>query len=61
MYVCMFPVLTQHRAFFEKHGHFGLDPQDVVFFPQGTMPCFALDGKLLLDGPGAFVCAFMFL
>lgn len=36
------------RAFFERHGHFGLDPQDVFFFQQGMMPAFAMNGELLL-------------
>jgi UDP-N-acetylglucosamine/UDP-N-acetylgalactosamine diphosphorylase len=39
------------RQFFADHGHFGLDPAEVVFFVQGMMP--ALDrrsGKLLLAG-----------
>jgi UDP-N-acetylglucosamine/UDP-N-acetylgalactosamine diphosphorylase len=36
------------RAFFKKSGHFGYNPADVVFFQQGMMPAFAMDGKLLL-------------
>jgi len=28
------------RAFFAAHGHFGLDPADVMFFRQGQMPAF---------------------
>lgn len=36
------------REFFETNGHFGLDPADVVFFQQGTIPAFAHDGQLLL-------------
>ncbi len=36
-------------AFFNEHGHFGLDPADVMFFPQGTMPSFDMaSGKILL-------------
>lgn len=38
------------RRFFSEHGNFGL--RDVVFFEQGTMPCFGLDGQILLDTPG---------
>ena len=45
------------QAFFATHGYFGLDPAHVVFFPQGTMPCFTLDGKLMLDGPGSLAQA----
>jgi UDP-N-acetylglucosamine/UDP-N-acetylgalactosamine diphosphorylase len=36
------------RAFFEANGHFGLDAANVIFFAQGLMPAFAMDGKLLL-------------
>jgi UDP-N-acetylglucosamine/UDP-N-acetylgalactosamine diphosphorylase len=36
------------RAFFAKHNHFGLDPKNVVFFQQGMMPAFSMDGQLLL-------------
>lgn len=36
------------RAFFEQHKHFGLDPANVIFFPQNTVPSFSLDGKALL-------------
>jgi UDP-N-acetylglucosamine/UDP-N-acetylgalactosamine diphosphorylase len=36
------------RAFFKKHGYFGLNPDDVFFFEQGMMPAFGMDGKLLL-------------
>lgn len=42
---------TATRAFFVEHAFFGLAPEQVVFFQQGTMP--ALDvqtGKLLLAG-----------
>jgi UDP-N-acetylglucosamine/UDP-N-acetylgalactosamine diphosphorylase len=36
------------RAFFERHHHFGLDPDNVFFFQQGMMPAFSMDGQLLL-------------
>ncbi len=36
-------------AFFVEHAHFGLDPADVMFFPQGTMPSLDKDtGRILL-------------
>ncbi|RNC81502.1 MAG: UDPGP type 1 family protein [Phycisphaera sp.] len=39
-------------VFFDEHNHFGLDPNDVLFFPQGTMPSFDLKtGRILMtDG-----------
>jgi len=40
-------------AFFQQHQHFGLPPDQVVFFCQGTMPALDLaTGKLLLEAPG---------
>ncbi|MEM9373463.1 MAG: UDPGP type 1 family protein [Planctomycetota bacterium] len=40
-------------AFFAQHGHFGLDPSAVRFFPQGVMPSFDKDsGQLLLSEQG---------
>ena len=34
--------------FFESHNYFGLDPNNVVVFQQGTLPCFSFEGKMLL-------------
>lgn len=34
--------------FFESHNFFGLDPENVVVFQQGTLPCFSFKGKMLL-------------
>jgi UDP-N-acetylglucosamine/UDP-N-acetylgalactosamine diphosphorylase len=36
------------RDFFKKHNFFGCNEKDVVFFQQGMMPAFSMDGKLLL-------------
>ncbi|MBO4684317.1 MAG: UTP--glucose-1-phosphate uridylyltransferase, partial [Desulfovibrio sp.] len=38
-------------AFFQEHGFFGLPPEDVKFFIQGTLPGFGLDGRALLEAP----------
>jgi UDP-N-acetylglucosamine/UDP-N-acetylgalactosamine diphosphorylase len=36
-------------AFFKENNYFGLNPDFVTFFIQGTMPAIGLDGKLLLN------------
>lgn len=36
------------RAFFAKHNYFGYPRADVVFFQQGMIPAFSMDGSLLL-------------
>jgi UDP-N-acetylglucosamine/UDP-N-acetylgalactosamine diphosphorylase len=38
----------QTQALFDVETYFGLDPEDVVIFQQGTLPNFSLDGQLLL-------------
>lgn len=35
--------------YFERHAFFDLPRQDVVFFPQGTLPAFDFSGRVLLD------------
>jgi UDP-N-acetylglucosamine/UDP-N-acetylgalactosamine diphosphorylase len=41
------------RAYFAEHGNFGLDPAQVVYFEQGTMPSLDMaTGRLLLEKPG---------
>lgn len=40
------------RAHFAENGYFGLDPEQVRFFPQGEVPSFDLDGRALLAEPG---------
>src|SRR4051812_36192404 len=36
------------RAFFKKNAYFGYDPRNIIFFEQGMMPAFAMNGDLLL-------------
>ncbi len=35
--------------FLQSHDFFGLPPADVLLFPQGTLPMFGFDGKILLQ------------
>jgi len=36
-------------AFWKQHNYFGMNPADVMFFPQDQMPAIAFDGKVLLE------------
>jgi UDP-N-acetylglucosamine/UDP-N-acetylgalactosamine diphosphorylase len=36
------------REFFARRGHFGLDPEDVVFFEQGTLPALDARGRIVM-------------
>lgn len=41
--------MARTRKFFEAKNYFGLTKEDVIFFEQGTMPCFGFNGRVLLD------------
>jgi UDP-N-acetylglucosamine/UDP-N-acetylgalactosamine diphosphorylase len=41
--------LESTAAFFHAHDYFGLDKNDILFFEQGTLPCFFKDGRVILD------------
>lgn len=43
---------AETREFFAAHGLFGLAPDQVRFFAQGTVPSLSRDGKALLERPG---------
>ncbi len=40
---------AQTVEFFQRHDYFGLPTSDVTMFPQGMMPAFDLQGRLLLE------------
>ncbi|CAI5980115.1 unnamed protein product [Closterium sp. NIES-64] len=37
--------------FFSLHNYFGLLPSQVHFFQQGSVPCFTMDGRIILETP----------
>jgi len=37
------------EEFLAKHNYFGLLKENIVIFEQGTLPCFTLDGKIILE------------
>ncbi|KAG7643143.1 UDPGP family [Arabidopsis suecica] len=39
------------QKFFESHKYFGLEPDQVTFFQQGTLPCISKDGKFIMETP----------
>ncbi|XP_010519007.1 PREDICTED: LOW QUALITY PROTEIN: UDP-N-acetylglucosamine diphosphorylase 2-like [Tarenaya hassleriana] len=39
------------RKFFMSHKYFGLEPDQVTFFQQGTLPCISKDGKFIMETP----------
>ncbi|WOL03361.1 UDP-N-acetylglucosamine diphosphorylase 1-like isoform X1 [Canna indica] len=39
------------RKFFESHKYFGLEPDQVTFFQQGTLPCVSTDGRFIMETP----------
>ncbi|KAJ7610821.1 UDP-N-acetylglucosamine diphosphorylase [Roridomyces roridus] len=51
------PTHRETGEFFAKNSYFGLDPKNVVFFEQGTLPCLTMEGKVLLDTPSRIAVA----
>ena len=53
LYVMTSPMTdADTRAFFASRGNFGLPASDVRFFCQGTLPCIANDGRIILESGG---------
>jgi UDP-N-acetylglucosamine/UDP-N-acetylgalactosamine diphosphorylase len=46
---------AETREFFAAHACFGLDPAQVVFFSQGTVPSIDREGRALLAAPGVLL------
>ncbi|KAH9486279.1 UDP-N-acetylhexosamine pyrophosphorylase [Psilocybe cubensis] len=51
------PTRRDTEDFFKTNGHFGLDPKNVVFFEQGTLPCLTMEGKVILETPSKVAVA----
>ncbi|KAI0059442.1 UDP-N-acetylglucosamine diphosphorylase [Artomyces pyxidatus] len=43
------PTRRETEEYFKTHSYFGLSPDNVIFFEQGTLPCLTMDGKVLLE------------
>ena len=60
---CPFYIMTsplnhdQTIDFFEQGLFFGLHPDDVFIFPQGTLPNFSFAGKILMSDPSHIACS----
>lgn len=53
-YIMTSPINHQNTLdFFIQHDHFGLNPQNIMFFEQGMLPSIGLNGKVLLDDKGS--------
>lgn len=51
-YIMTSPLNDQDtRDFFDENDYFGLEPDQVMFFPQGTLPAVDFDGRVLLSAP----------
>jgi len=45
------------KLYFEELNHFGLDPKNIIFFKQGTLPCLSFEGKIFLESKFAMAVA----
>lgn len=43
------PTNQATRQYLEKHKYFGLEADDVILFEQSLLPCFSMNGKILLE------------
>ncbi|CAK9441451.1 uncharacterized protein LODBEIA_P53190 [Lodderomyces beijingensis] len=50
------PTRESTETFFQKNNYFGLSPNQVKFFNQGTLPCFDLKGEKILLASQDSIC-----
>lgn len=43
------PTRKPTEEFFQKHGYFGLEKENVTIFEQGVLPCISNEGKILME------------
>jgi UDP-N-acetylglucosamine/UDP-N-acetylgalactosamine diphosphorylase len=53
-YITWYIMTSEHtmeptKVYFQKHNYFGLRESDIVFFVQGSLPCYDFNGKIILD------------
>lgn len=50
------PTDAPTRQFFKDNQYFGLKSENVIFFEQGVIPCFTMEGKFMLQEKGKVKC-----
>ncbi|KAJ2374460.1 UDP-N-acetylglucosamine pyrophosphorylase, partial [Coemansia sp. RSA 2603] len=45
------PTMAATKKAFADSDYFGLNADDIYFFNQGVLPCFDMDGKVILESP----------
>eukprot|EP00316_Scyphosphaera_apsteinii_P008806 CAMPEP_0119306368 /NCGR_PEP_ID=MMETSP1333-20130426/7150_1 /TAXON_ID=418940 /ORGANISM="Scyphosphaera apsteinii, Strain RCC1455" /LENGTH=462 /DNA_ID=CAMNT_0007309649 /DNA_START=116 /DNA_END=1505 /DNA_ORIENTATION=- len=48
---------AETRSFWASNNYFGLPAEQVIFFEQGMLPCFTLDGRIILEAPAQIATA----